>query len=161
MNCFLYGAIVFCCGYVGFQLSSAMKNKYQYFRDLVLLIDKLIVDIGFFQTNLVDVLQKYEFSQMLKNTINKYLEFLLSGKNSNIEETLFLKELSNDENKIVSAFFLSLGSCAVDEQKNFLLNYKSIFNSFAQKHLEEYEKKGKMFFKISVLIGLAIVVLII
>ena len=159
MTALLYGAIVFCCGYIGFLVSSSYRAKYRYFYELNMLIEKLNVDIGYFQTKLSDVLSSFKSSE-IKSTILAYVKFLESDGTVSLERVLKSVEIPDKERSSVVSFFSALGGADVEEQKKMLASYATIFRQAENYRKQDYEKKGKMYFKLSIFLGIGIVILL-
>ena len=58
------------------------------------------------------------------------------------------------------AFFEFLGASGVEEQKNMLQTFGQVFKKAEERRLLDYEQKGKMFLKLSILFGVGIVILL-
>ena len=155
----LYGLIVFCSGYIGYLISDSYKMKFLYFSELNSLIEKLKVDIGFFQNKVRGVLSGFR-CRSLRPTIVAYLNYLDSDRSKPLKSFICNIDFPSEEKEIIESFFDSLGATDVDEQKKILDSYGILFEGFESKRKIAYEKSGKMYFKLSIFIGIGLVVLL-
>ena len=89
-----------------------------------------------------------------------FLENIDSGGDVSLNDVFEDVDIPEEEKTSLIAFFEFLGASGVEEQKNMLQTFGQVFKKAEERRLLDYEQKGKMFLKLSILFGVGIVILL-
>lgn len=155
---FLFGV----CLFVGYLVSSKYRQRSTFFKSLVIICQKLNVEISFSRERVKTLLSSFD-EQTKKNLCGLTDNYLaLIDKESPLDkESLFknIKFLKEDEKDLIFLFFRSLGRSDVDSQSKELSNFEKRFEDLVTTSAEENKKYGKLSFKLGVMAGLLVVIL--
>lgn len=103
------------------------------------------------------------FSPDFSGLLAGYLVYLESGEGAeeNFRACLAKLPLSAEERENVREYFLSLGGCDCFTERERCSEYKSVFEGLAEAGRTEEKKNGALSVKLSVYLGLLVVILII
>lgn len=164
MKYFLIAILFGICLFVGFLVSNKYRQRSAFFKALVLVCQKLNVEISFSRERLKNLVGS--FDQQTKKSLcglaDNYLAFI-EQESPLDKESLFknIKFLKEDEKDIIFLFFRSLGRSDVDSQSKELSNFEKRFESLVTSSAEENKKYGKLSFKLGIMAGLLIVIVLI
>ena len=162
MKYFLIAILFGICLFVGFLVSNKYRQRSAFFKALVLVCQKLNVEISFSRERLKNLVGS--FDQQTKKSLcgltDNYLA-LIDKETPLDKESLFknIKFLKEDEKDIIFLFFRSLGRSDVDSQSKELSNFEKRFEDLVTTSAEENKKYGKLSFKLGVMAGLLVVIL--
>lgn len=165
MKFILVGVVLVGMGYIGFGLARFYRRRKRFFADLILLCEKLCVDISFSKETLNTIVSSNltNFSKDFKNVLERYLDFL-SLKSSEVTPNLLFKNstlISNEEQENIALFFKSLGRLDASNQVAEINNFKTKFLSFQSRADEENKKFGSLSLKLMLLFGALVVIILI
>jgi stage III sporulation protein AB len=165
MKFILMAVIVVGVSYVGYGISRYYRKRKRYFSDLILLSERLSVDISFTKDYLVSICSRsvVSFGSDLKNTVNSYIEFLKNNETELTSELIFKKSslIKEEEKEVVFLFFKSLGRLDASNQISEIENFKNKFIAYKNEAEIEDKKFGSLSFKLALLLALLIVILLI
>lgn len=165
MKIILVGIVLLGMGYIGFGIASFYRRRKRFFDDLILLCEKLCVDISFSKENLSSIISanKASFSKDFKGVLGGYLNFLNLKENEVSSSSLFKKQsiISSEEQESITLFFKSLGRLDASNQIVEIENFKEKFLALKKKADEENKKFGSLSLKLILLFGVLIVILLI
>lgn len=111
MKFFLIGIVVLGMAYVGVGISLFYRQRKKFFNDIILLCEKLCVEISFSKEKLKTILTNNleSFSKELKDIVKRFVSFLETNGMTIEKETLFRKKcVLKDEEKKLFCFFLKV-----------------------------------------------------
>lgn len=149
---------------VGMLVKKRFFQKMRFFQDLLQFLETLKVDISFFQSTMIENVEKYrdKFSGKFAEILRLFAEYLKDNKiEKSINETLKLDFLSSDEKLFVQSIFSFLGSSDALTQCEMIENYKIVAENYLKVHKESFDKHGNLSLKLSLSFGLFLIVLII
>ncbi len=157
------GILAVISSYVGLLVKRGYKDKVVFYKDMVSFTESFKRDMSFLKTPLLDFCSSY-----LKDKKSKVAELLgeyttelrLKGKFERDSSKWDFAHLSREEKEELILFFNTLGKTSYNEQQSFLDKSESIFLSRVKKCEDDYKKKGNMYFKLFVLLGIALMVIL-
>lgn len=163
MKIFLIVFLFLLCLGAGFVVSNKYRKRANFFKALVMICQKLNVEISFSRERIKTLMSSFDAKtkESLCGMMDNYLAFI--DKESPLEkETLFknINFLKEDEKNVIFLFFKSLGRSDVDSQSKELANFEKRFEDLVSTSTEENKKYGKMSFKLGIVAGLMMVVIL-
>ena len=151
--------------YTGLAIKRIYKIRHETYMVFVQLCDALYRQINFLKTPLKDVLEAFCNNKkgLPYDLIKKYIIGLQSGYINVTEVENHLKNiyLSTDDTKEIAEFLFSLGKNDFDLELKNILSCKLRFQSLESVAMDNLEKKGGMYYKLSVLLGVALMVIVV
>ncbi len=164
MKWILMGILFACCVVVGYIFSSKYKKRMSFFSTLILLAQKLDVEINFSRERLKKLIESFdEKSRGALLGIDKaFIDYLENGGELT-GERLFGKNnlIKSEDREIVTIFFRSLGRSDVENQSKEIKNSISRFEKLLNDASSENKKYGKLGTKLGIITGLAIIIILI
>lgn len=149
---------------IGAIISGKYRKRANFFKALVLICQKLNVEISFSRERIKNLI--YGFDEKTKTQLcgltENYLAFI--DKESPLDkESLFkgINFLKEEEKDLIFLFFRSLGRSDVDSQSKELKNFETRFDEMVSSAAQENKKYGSMSMKLSLVAGLAVIILLI
>lgn len=149
------------CVAVGYIISSKYSKRKKFFSSLILLADKLSLEINFSRERLKILLQNFD-SANKKNLLSideKFVEYL--DKQSELTaENIFKKAdiLKTDEKDAIMLFLKALGRSDVENQTKEIQTFVLRFEEMKNKCDVEQKKYGTLSMKLGIVAGLFFVV---
>lgn len=158
-------AVLFCvCVGVGYIFSIKYKRRMQFYSSLILLAQKLDVEINFSRERLKKLIESID-EKTKKNLFGvdkNFIDYLgsESGLDANklFEKCSFLKA---DEKEMVFLFFKNLGRSDITGQTKEIQNFLKRFDDNLTKCTAENKKYGSLCLKLGVIAGLFLAVILI
>jgi stage III sporulation protein AB len=154
-----------CAGaYLGFKQSQKYKQREKLLNEAVRLCDCIINDITYFQPTLSQMLKnRLQTFPMLSPIIERYTTLLDSKKN--INRTALINyipkiQLNDEEYMLLIQLLDILGKSDSSTQRGGILSIKEAFLIKQGTAIEECKKYGGLYFRLGVLGGIAIGVII-
>lgn len=148
----------------GYFISIKYKKRSNFFNSLIMLAQKLDVEINFSRERLKKLIENFDAKNKsnLLGIDNTFINYLNNGGELT-SELLFGKStlLKNDEKEMVLMFFKSLGRMDVENQSKEIKNFISRFESSLTTCLQEEKKYGKLGVKLGIAVGLVIAVILV
>ncbi len=157
--------ILFCvCVFVGYLFSLKYKKRQKFFSSLIMLAEKLDVDINYSRERLKKLIQEFDLVQR-KNLLGieaNYINYL-EGDEELTSENLFknITVLKASERDMIYLFFKNLGRSDVENQTKEIRNYIKRFEEQSQVCDTENKKYGTLCTKFGLIVGLFLVVILI
>ena len=165
MKIILILIVVISMTYIGFGILQYYIKRKKIFEDIILLCEKLCVEISFFKNTLSSIISSNVnlFSKDFKNIISTYLNYLKNNNEVLTKDFLFKKNtlLNDDEKELILNFFYNLGRLDASNQISQINDYKNKFIELKQKTNEENSKFGSLSLKLLILMGLLIGIILI
>ena len=155
--CFLILS-VFVCAFIGCKISNKFSARRKYFEDLLFLLNTLVSEMKFSQTNLAQVLEKNcPIKSKLRLNVDEFLDYV-NGKTPTL--TLSKHYLTEREYEFIKEMFSMLGRYDLDSQIYIIEGFKERVNDFYAVNKEEESKKSNASKKLGIMAGLAVGLLI-
>lgn len=165
MKYILIAIVVFGVSYIGYGINKYYRKRKRYFDDLILVAERLSVDISFSKDSLTRIFTSSfdSYGSDIKSVINSYMEFLKDNKTELNNELLFKKStlIKDDEKETVFLFFKSLGRLDASNQIAEINNFKTKFIALKEEADTENKKFGSLSFKLAILFALLAIILLI
>lgn len=165
MKYILFAVIVLGISYIGYGISKYYRKRKRYFEDLILVAERLSVDISFSKDNLQTILTNSidSYGNDLKNSIKGYIEYLKNNGKELSNNLIFKKSslIKDEEKETVFLFFKSLGRLDASNQISEINNFKTKFVALRDSADIENKKFGSLSFKLAILFALLITILLI
>ena len=133
-------ALLFCLlgasGYLGFQFANTYKKKDDFLSDLLNFTKSIKNEISFMKTDLLSILNKYEYKSNFNDFLLKYQNLLKSKNQSQNEIIEILEKISNFddlEKNTISQMFFELGNIGYIEQIERLEYYINFYENLLKK----------------------------
>ena len=157
--------VLFCvCVGVGYLFSMKFKKRVQFYLALIMLAQKLDVEINFSRERLKKLIESVD-DKTRKNLFEvdkNFISYLDSegelDMNKLLAKCTFLK---NDEKEMVYLFFKNLGRSDVTGQTKEIQNFLKRFDDNLAKCTTENKKYGSLCVKLGIIAGLLMVVILI
>ncbi len=152
------------CVAVGYMCSLKYKKRQKFFSSLIILAEKLDVEINFSRERLKKLIEEVDISQKknLCNIDQNYIEYLDGSCELSMEQ-LFknISILKPSEKDLILMFFKNLGRSDVENQSKEIKSYVKRFESFSASADTENKKYGSLCTKLGIVAGLFIVVILV
>lgn len=152
------------CATVGYVCSLKYKKRQKFFSSLIMLAEKLDVEINFSRERLKKLIEEIDDSQKknLCNIDQNYIEYLNGSCELGVEQ-LFknISILKASEKDLILLFFKSLGRSDVENQSKEIQSYVKRFESLSASADSENKKYGSLCTKLGIVAGLFVVVVLI
>ena len=157
--------VLFCvCAGVGYLFSMKFKKRVQFYSALIMLAQKLDVEINFSRERLKKLIESVD-DKTRKNLFEvdkNFISYLDSegelDMNKLLAKCTFLK---NDEKEMVYLFFKNLGRSDVTGQTKEIQNFLKRFDDNLAKCTTENKKYGSLCIKLGIIAGLFMAVILI
>lgn len=165
MRLILGGILCFCCGFIGVSLNIYYIKRHKILSNGISFIEYLIGEIKFLNLKLSEIIENYcidkkgVFLDLCKN----YLELIKSGTcdKSNIEKLVNINYLKKQDKINLIMLFDNLGKSDCENQINFLSNYLQKMKLSAESSKKEQQTYGIMSYKLGILIGIALFIIVV
>ena len=152
-----------CIG-MGYMFSLKYKKRYVFFKTLVMICQKLDVEINYSRERLKNLFTGFDdkTKKNLQGLDKNFLAYL--ENNAPLDEgTLFkgLNFLKQGEKDVILTFFRSLGRSDLASQSKELKNFEARFDDLSQSATSEHKKYGSLCLKLGIVAALVVVVLLV
>lgn len=161
----LAGALLMtACAYIGIGIKRIYKIRNETFSTFERLIIILKGEIKHHKTPHLEVVESfiYEKKGIAYDILKKYLMCLKGGVKNIYDildntKTIFL---STEDNKTIANFLFSLGKNNIQSEIENLERYELCFKMLKESAEDDCVKKGNMYYKLSVLLGVALMIIV-
>ena len=148
----------------GIEFSNTYARKVQFYEDALDFSKILKNEIIFMKTDIMTIFSRQQYKSQFNDVLNS-LKTLYFEKNGvqidKIDDVLKSFDILNEnDRKIISGLFSSLGKLSYEEQLKQIDFYTDKFQSVLQKQRMEYEKMSPFCKKMGILVGLAICIVL-
>ena len=157
------GLLALVSSYIGILVKNGYKEKTRIYKDLVLFTEEFKRDLSFQKTALTDFCTSFADGKKskIKELLQEYVDELKkAGQFSRDADKWSLAHLKKDEKEEVLTFLNGLGKTPTAEQISFVERSGERFKERLKQAEENEKKKGNMFFKLFVLLGIALMVIV-
>lgn len=152
-------ALIMC--YVGVLVKRRYKARVSFFKSACDFSSVIATELSMKKTPMPEIALK--FLKGREGEFEKVVEsWIAVAKNAArfCYDNVNVAMLKTDEKKEIADFFTSLGKTNLDDQLTHVAYYKNIFEQKRKTCEEEQGKLGSMYFKLCVLLGLAILLIL-
>lgn len=157
------GLFALICCYVGLLIKRRYRDRAVFYKSACEYVQSMSSELSLNKTPIPDIAGRFvagrngEFERVLTECI----ELKKQGKGFDYAlENINVTKLKKDEKKEVISFLCGNGKSALGDQLSYVAYYKDIFEKKRGKCEEESKKLGGMFFKLCVLLGIAIMLIL-
>lgn len=154
-------ALISCYG--GVLIKKKYKERETFFSRAEAFASVLSTEIGLHKTPIPDVVSKFATSQKEKFDVFLVSSLQQMREGAGVQELIEKCDVSilkKDEKNEICTFLSSLGKTALDDQMTIAKAYEKIFDDKKKKCANESKQFGNMYFKLSVLLGLALILIL-
>lgn len=157
------GLLALICCYFGVLIKRRYAEREKFFSEMTEFCAALKSDVGYVKKPLPQSVtdfcagRKGDCSALLREYVN---ELKLKNCFNRDAQNWDVAHLNLNEKKTLLSFLGGLGKTSVNEQLTFITKAENEFTEFKRKSAEENKKLGGMYFKLLVLLGLAILVIL-
>ncbi len=154
-------ALISC--YIGLLVKRRYKSREAFYTRSVAFIKYLKSEMTLKKTPIPDVVdnftsgQKGDFDRMLKECID---EIKAGNDYQTIYDKVGISALKAEEKKEIVSFLCALGKSTLDDQLSLINAYNLTFEQRRDKCAKDSKQLGSMYFKLCVLLGLAIILIL-
>ena len=154
------GLIAIACAMIGMAIRLHYNLRKETYSTLAEFTSYLSGEISYLKTTVIDAVNGFCSGKKnsVHNSLLAYSEVLKIGKADDFIPDL--AGLNNGEKQQVGRFLNSLGKKPIDETLNEIKRNAQIFEELKTKSENEARKLGNMYFKLSVLVGLAVMLIL-
>lgn len=152
-------ALIAC--YVGLLIKRRYKSRAEYFKSACEFAKCAMTELGMKKTPMPDVAENFLKGRSgdFEKTVETWLDLARKGQTFAYENAS-ASILKNEEKKQIADFFSALGKTSLDDQLSHIGYYENMFESKRAKCEDESKKLGGMYFKLCVLLGIAIMLIL-
>ncbi len=163
MRYFIIVVLFGLCTLIGYYFFCKYNKRKRLFSALILLGEKLTVDINFSREKLKTLIEGLDqgIKRQLYGIDNVFLDYLDKRGELSINSLKKLDFVKQDEKEFILLFLKALGRSDVDNQTKEIQSFVKRFSEIAERCKAEYKKYGSMSIKLGIVGGLFIVVLLI
>ncbi len=159
------GLLCLASGYVGIQIEKRYKERAAFYEDFKSYLEFSENRISAFKSPVTEILKEYrnvekkskEFSRMISEVEHA---FGAAGGREKIS-AITSKTLKKSDVKLFCDYFKNVGKTSLTDELNLLGAVKNVAAENLKTAKNETEKKGKMYFKLSIVLGLAAMLVVI
>ena len=156
------GILALVSSYIGLLVKKGYKENTAIYKGLKEFCDQFKTELTYEKTAVIDFCGKFSKGQRdVTDLINEYTASLQKeGQFQRDVEKWELAHLKREEKQEIVTFFNGLGKSPTKEQLAFVEKYGELFNSRLANAIEQEKKRGNMYFKLFVLLGVALMVIV-
>lgn len=158
------GLLALVCCYAGVLIKRHYADREKFYTDAEAFAAYVSSELGFRKTTLPVLIagfsegKKGAFPEMLGRFTGALS--LAGGQQGAAVSAADSLKLKPDEKKEMKEFLSALGRTALDDQLSSASHWKEVFAAKRSKCAEETKRLGGMYFKLAVLLGIALIVLV-
>lgn len=155
------GLLALCSSYIGLVIKRRYADREKFYSSLCQFLDSAVSELSFRKTPVPQIADNFcsgrkgEFEKFIK----EYVALAKEGKSyEQMLEKLQPQHIKPDEKKEILTFLCTLGKTSLDDQLKNVNRAQAIFSQKRDELAKENKKLGGMYFKLCVLLGLAIII---
>ncbi len=152
-------ALIAC--YFGLLIKRRYKSRAEYYKSACEFVKCVATELSMKKTPMPDIAENFLKGRNgdFEKTVETWLDLARKGKTFAYENAT-VSFLKNEEKKQIADFFSALGKTALDDQLSHAGYYENVFEAKRAKCEDESKKLGGMYFKLCVLLGIAIMLIL-
>lgn len=153
------GLLALICCYIGVLIKKKYTARVRFFKSATEFCSMLDDELSMRKTPIPEVITKFldgragDFESYITHRCN-----LSRGRN--VDADYKCRLLKNDEAKDMDTFLSMLGKTDLKDQLSHVAHYEKVFEKKTEECSEQSKKNGSMYFKLCVLCGLAIILIL-
>lgn len=154
-------ALIAC--YVGILIKRHYKDRTDFFASACDYVKTLISELSYKKTPIPELAAKFAAGRSgeFERALTESIALLKKGESyAAISENLRVNALRPDEKKEVVSFFTEINKSSLDDQLACCEHFKNVFEGKKAKCEADAKRLGGMYFKLCVLLGLAIILIL-
>lgn len=162
MNALLIIGIFCAIVFIGWCIYRGYRERKLYFESLTRFCDNLITEIGFSKKTLAQIIDGYHrnYDANFSADLLGYRELLEKRGDVNQKGLTWWDGLKPNERDAVAEFFIGLGRHSVAEEVEKIKTARARFDVFRAESAEKLKSEASIYFKVCILLGIAVVVLL-
>ena len=162
MNTILLIGIFGCIVFIGWHIYSGYRSRKRYFESLTRFCDNLITEVGFSKKTLAQIIDGYyqNYDANFSADLLAFKALLENREDVNQQRLTLWNGLKTTEHDAVAEFIVGLGRHSVAEEVQKIKNARSRFEVFRTESAEKLKSEASIYFKVCILLGIAVVVLL-
>ena len=157
------GIIALVSSYVGILVKNGYKDNTKLYKDLIEFCDLYKGELSYEKATLIDIISRFCANKKGK-TADIFKEYAKdmqsSGQFFRDVEKWNVAHLKKEQKQEILDFLNGLGKSGTTEQMSFVNKHLESFSKRKKQAEEDEKKKGNMFFKLFVLLGIALMVIV-
>lgn len=151
---------------IGIAIKRIFRVRYAYFSDAVDFLNLYKREISSLQTPLEDVIKTFVSSSKggaFSDSLQKFADGLPAGfKNvEEVQKTIKNVMIKEKDSLLVAVFLHSLGKSNLENEITNTVRYLDVFNEKKSKSAIELNKKGEMYYKLFVVLGVTLMLIVV
>lgn len=153
------GLLALICCYIGLLIKRRYASRVTFFKSASAFCIMLSDELSMRKTPIPAVVSKFTAGRkgVFEDLLCEWAQNAKLGKNSDFDKYKLLK---NDETKDVATFLDTLGKTDLRDQIAHVKHYKEAFDRKTTECETQSKKQGSMYFKLCVLLGIAIILIL-
>ena len=155
-------AIVAFSSFCGYMLAGKYRKKKEFFVQFALFNERFIAELSYYKRPIKEFSSQYNYKGEFEILLQEFLNTLSSHDYLFNEWTLSSQFffLNEDEKRILSEYFITLGRSDTQSQKNYFFTAKDRLNSMRDEAEKTCTRYADLYVKLGFLCGLFILILI-
>lgn len=149
----------------GIAIKRIYKVRYKYFSDAVDFLNLYKREISSLQTPLADVIKSFVIATRgaFSDALLKFSDGLSRGYASveDVARTIKNVTLKEKDNVDVAGFLFAVGKSNLENEITNTVRYLDVFNEKKCKYANDLSKKGEMYYKLFVVLGVTLMLIVV
>lgn len=157
------GLLALCSCYIGLVIKRRYAAREKFYKSLCEFLTVAASELSFRKTPIPEIASKFLYGRKgeFEKTLEEYLRLAKEGADyDRMLKTLEPQYIKLEEKKELITFLSTLGKTALDDQLSNVARAQKSFSAKSETLAKESKKLGGMYFKLFVLLGLAIIVIL-
>lgn len=157
------GLLALICCYIGVLIKRRYRDRAVFYRSACEFARFMASELTLNKTPIPEIAKKFALGRSgeFEKTLSQCTELSCQGKSLEYAlANVSAAKLKADEKKEMIAFLCGSGKSALNDQLTFVSYHRELFEQKQKKCEEESKKLGGMYFKLCVLLGIAILLLL-
>jgi stage III sporulation protein AB len=149
--------------YIGFQIRKHYLRRKEYLKDLIELMDIMINEITYLKTPISEIMLNFSIDKKgeIKRVVSAYTDYIKNGEVDNdILKTLHSSFLSNNENMTINRTLISIGKSNIVNEVTKIKALRAQLELFLKNATEQYTTTGVLAYKLGILAGIALMIIV-
>lgn len=153
--------LICCCTYIGHGFSKYYTSRKVFFEDMILLMDKLKLDIAFSKEKIGNIISSFEpMSKHQKKLCQNFLGMLQNNKFETDKLFENITILKSDEKNVLGIFFKTLGRFDLENQTNQIISFQNQIQQYKDNAQSLCDKYGSIFTKLGFIVGVLLALIL-
>jgi len=157
------GLLALICCYIGLLVKRRYRDRVAFYKSACEYVRTMSSELSLNKTAIPDIASKFVLDRKgeFESVLTQCMTLLKDGKNLGYAiEHVNIPKLKSAEKKEVLSFICGNGKSALGDQLSYVAYHKDLFEQKLKKCEEENKKLGGMYFKLFVLLGIALMLIL-